>query len=346
MEKAQWTKKLLTWFDQEQRILPWRGTKDLKVAPWQIWVSEIMLQQTTVATVTPRYHEFMKRFPSFLDLAQANQDDILHFWQGLGYYSRAKNLHKAAQIIQDDYQGKMPQNYQALKKLPGLGSYTAAAIASIAFEEKVPAVDGNVARVYSRFWCLDQMGEPLKKEIFRQLQNYMPNRAGDFNQASIELGALICKPKNPKCDQCPIALDCQAFQKGQTSLYPKKAPKKAKEKCHGDFYLIEDEEGQIMFIKRPEKGLLSELYVLPSNDWYKDGQMSWMNKISDQEERRQFQKSFEHIFTHIHLYGNLYHLFIKGEEKRFFNEALWIQRDEIHQLALPTMIKKAMGEVR
>ncbi len=344
-KQQNWVCALLLWFAKEQRQLPWRKTAENKPEPWQIWVSEVMLQQTTVATVIPKYKEFMEKWPSFAALSCATEDDILHFWQGLGYYSRGRNLYKAIEQINNDYNGRLPQTALELKKLAGFGDYTAAAVAAIAFNEKAAAIDGNVARVLARFWLMDDMGEKLKSKQREKLQAFIPPKAGDFAQALIELGALICRPLNPQCGLCPIKAECKAYKTNQSEKYPKKQQKKPLEERNGQFYIIQNPQKEILFLKRPSWGLLASMHVLPSNDWYKDGFAFHEQRLANFEDRVVFLHDFGHIFTHIRLKGRVYAIDIKGNEQKLWNEGLWVAPSFISTLALPTVIKKALKNV-
>ncbi len=340
-----WVNKLLLWFKHEQRQMPWRQTKTNKVEPWQIWVSEVMLQQTTVATVTPKYLDFMERWPRFEALSLAKEEDILHFWQGLGYYSRARNLYKAIREITKNHQGILPHKVEELKKLPGFGDYTAAAVAAIAFNEKAAAIDGNVARVLARFWLMEDKGEQLKAKQRQKLIAYIPEAAGDFAQSLIELGALICRPKNPKCHHCPLQDECKAYEYGLVDIYPKKQAKKASEKRQAQFYIIKNPKNEILFLKRPAKGLLASMDVLPSDDWYKDDFAFDISRLKNSAKRKKFLYEFTHIFTHIHLTAKVYTISIEKTEQKLWNEGFWVKKAHIQNLALPTIIKKAIHDV-
>ncbi len=251
---------LLDWFDKNKRDLPFRQTKD----PYLIWVSEIMAQQTQIDTLIPYFNDFIKKFPSLDSLAQAPEDAILRAWQGLGYYSRARNLHKAAQLVVSDYGGVLPKSYQGLLKLPGIGPYTGGAIASIAYNEAVTAVDGNVLRVISRYANspLDINQNATKKIISNWLETILPPRVGAFNQALMELGALVCRPKGPKCLVCPISSGCLAFKQGTQDALPIKK-KKTKPIIQQMEVGIVKQAGHYFLIKRPKKGLLSNLWAFP-----------------------------------------------------------------------------------
>ncbi len=340
MSKNSWVTRLLIWFDEHKRVMPWRADSKKNVESWQTWVSEVMLQQTTVATVTPRYQEFMEKWPTFNALSQASEDEILHFWQGLGYYSRARNLYRGVQYVAKNYNGHLPHDYKSLKKIPGIGDYTAGAIASIAFGEPVPAIDGNVARLLARFWVIGEIGEKFKKELGDKLSLYIPKRTGDFTQALIELGALICRPNNPQCHRCPISAQCQAYQLNKIDDYPKKQKKKEREKREARFYIIQNTQEETLFFKRPAKGLLASLYILPSNNWYNDEMVDIENKLNDIISKRQWLGQYKHIFTHIELSAYVYKITLDTIPR--WNDAYWISKKGINDIALPTVIKKAL----
>ncbi len=223
-QDAAWVRRLLEWYDTNKRILPWRSSP----TPYFVWISEIMLQQTQVDTVIPYFERFVQRFPTVSELSGTDIEDVLKVWQGLGYYARARNLHKAAGVISDNHNGIFPESAVELQKLPGIGEYTAGAVASIAFGEAVPAVDGNCLRVFARFWGIsDVIDEPKTKECIRsRLAGYVSegNPSG-FNQGIMELGALVCRPTNPDCGQCPIKSGCMAYEKSLTAVLPVRKPK-------------------------------------------------------------------------------------------------------------------------
>jgi A/G-specific adenine glycosylase len=216
--------KLIAWFKAHQRDLPWRRNP----TPYAVWVAEIMAQQTRLETILPYFQRWMASFPTIEDLGVASQQDVLNLWEGLGYYSRARNLHKAAQIVAQDHEGELPDNVQALRALPGIGRYTAGAIASIAFGMDEPAVDGNVKRVLARVFRVEEPVDSTRgeKRIWALASEHLPSgQAGDYNQALMELGATVCLPGNPNCAQCPIQGDCQAYTAGRQAEYPHKKPK-------------------------------------------------------------------------------------------------------------------------
>ena len=217
---ATWPAALLRWFAANRRPMPWRDNP----TPYAVWLSEVMLQQTQVATVIPYFNRFKRRFPSVAALARAREADVLKAWEGLGYYSRARNLLRAARIVATEHNGRVPGDYAALRALPGLGDYSAAAVASIAFGIPAPAVDGNVARVLARLWAIheDVRGSAARRRLADRLRPRIPAAsAGDFTQALMELGALVCRPRNPCCAACPIAAGCLARQRGLTARLPR-----------------------------------------------------------------------------------------------------------------------------
>ncbi len=253
---------LLKWYDKGRRILPWREDPQ----PYYVWLSEIMLQQTRVEAVKPYYDRFIQNVPDIQALAEMEEDKLVKLWEGLGYYNRVRNLQKAAKVIVKEYEGKMPSEYESLLELPGIGSYTAGAIASIAYGKAVPAVDGNVLRVLSRLRMdgEDILSQKTKTRVEKELREVIPaNRPGDFNQALMELGAMVCLPNGePKCDECPWEALCQAHHMGKTAEFPKKKAKKARKIEEKTVLVIQDED-RAAFRRRPEKGLLAGMYEFP-----------------------------------------------------------------------------------
>ena len=226
---ADWPVALAAWYRSHRRVLPWRQGP----APYRVWVSEIMLQQTQVATVVPYYRRFLRAFPSPRALARADLAKVLKLWEGLGYYSRARHLHRAAQVLVRERGGRFPRTAAALAELPGIGAYTAAAIASIAFGERVPVVDGNVLRVFSRYWGIadDVRSARTTERIRAQLQAAIrrTDSAADFNQGAMELGALVCRPRQPDCPHCPLAAGCVARRDGLTAVLPRRRPRRPRD---------------------------------------------------------------------------------------------------------------------
>lgn len=253
---------LLEWFRSSQRDLPWRRTKD----PYAIWISEVMLQQTQVATVIPYWERFLDRFPTVTDLAEAPLDDVLARWSGLGYYARARNLHRAAQVVAAEHGGRFPRSVEALRKLPGFGPYTAAAVGSIAFGLDAALVDGNVARVLCRLggWRVD--ADEARARAWEEAPPLLPlGEAGDWNQALMELGATICTPMRPTCDRCPVARHCQASGSEEPAMYPLPKPRKARKVLRYAALAVRDGE-RVLLRRRADKGLFGGLWELPSEE--------------------------------------------------------------------------------
>lgn len=253
------SKKMLFWYRKNARDLPWRRTKD----PYKIWISEVMLQQTTVNTVIPYYERWIKLFPTVKHVAKTTLEDILRLWQGLGYYSRARNIHKASQIIVKSHSGQIPSDPIAARKLPGFGPYTTGAVLSIAYDIRHPIIDANVRRVIMRLLALKGFADVSQdQKIFKFLDKVLPDKnIGDFNQALMELGALICKSKTPLCLSCPVRSFCKAYQKGMQEIIPQPKKKIIKD-IHAAIGIIQN--GRRYFIqKRPSKGLLADLWEFP-----------------------------------------------------------------------------------
>ena len=292
--------KLLEWYDKNARILPWREDPQ----PYRVWVSEIMLQQTRVEAVKPYFERFLEALPTVEDLAKAPEEQILKLWEGLGYYNRVRNLQRGAQAVMAEYDGIIPASFELLKKLPGIGEYTAGAISSIAFQIPVPAVDGNVLRVISRIlWRTENILDvKVKRRMENEIREILPERVGDFNQSLMELGATVCLPNGaPKCEECPLQELCRAHQRGEEERLPIKAKaKKRKIEERTVFLLVCDEK--IALRKRPEKGLLAGLWELPSQKGSleeKDAEKLLHKWGLQLEKPLQKEKNGKHIFSHV-----------------------------------------------
>ena len=290
---------LLAWYDIGRRILPWRE----EPTPYHVWLSEIMLQQTRVEAVKPYYDRFLQELPDIASLAAVDEEKLLKLWEGLGYYNRARNLKKSAMQIVAEYGGEMPADYDKLIKLSGIGSYTAGAIASIAFGQAVPAVDGNVLRVLSRLRTDDRdiLDAKVRKSIEEELNGIIPkDRPGDFNQALMELGATVCVPNgSPKCGECPWKELCQARIQGRISEYPKKAPKKPRS-IEKKTILVIQHGHMIALRKRPERGLLAGMYEFPSMEGHQREEqvLAYLRESGVVPLRIRKLESAKHIFTH------------------------------------------------
>lgn len=332
---------LLAWYQRNARILPWRENTD----PYRVWVSEIMLQQTRVDTVIPYYERFMARLPSVQALAEVREEDLLKLWEGLGYYSRARNLQKAARCICKEFGGAFPGTYEQLCSLPGVGPYTAGAIASIAFELPVPAVDGNVLRVLSRLTENPQdIAEPaVKKQMTAALaQVYPAGHCGDFTQSLMELGAVVCVPNGfPRCEACPLHQLCRAFQHGTQTEYPvqtKKQPRRAEKKT----VLLLCCDGRVAVRKRPRGGLLGGLWEFPCLD----GALSaaeisaWLEQQGARTENIERAIRCKHIFTHVEWDMTAYRISCPDAFQPDGGLA-WVTPEQLaDEIALPTAFRR------
>jgi len=254
--------KLLPWFAENKRSMPWRSNR----TPYRVWISELMLQQTRVDQATPYFRRFMKRFPSLTSLAKASQEDVLKMWEGLGYYSRARNLHKAARLIVEEMNGRFPSRYDEIIKLPGVGGYTAAAIGSLAFNQDLAVLDGNVIRVLSRLhgYTKDTRSSTARAELQQMAEALLVNGdAGNYNEAMMELGATVCLPMNPKCDVCPVGSVCLAAQSGRPTDYPVKAPRKKVPHIIVGAAVIRNRAGEVLIAQRREQDMLGGLWEFP-----------------------------------------------------------------------------------
>jgi A/G-specific adenine glycosylase len=254
--------RLTDWYDHQRRDLPWRDEPD----PYRIWISEVMLQQTQVTTVVPYYERFLGRFPTLADLAAAGLDDVLKAWEGLGYYARARNLHAAARQVMADHQGRLPESYSALRRLPGFGDYTAGAVASIAFGERVPAVDGNVKRVLARLYAItDDVTQGATGRRLRAIAAELvpPDRPGDFNQALMELGATLCTPTSPRCLLCPVNAECEALAQGLSERLPVKTARRERPHYDVTAAVIRRDDGHLLIAQRKPEAMLGGLWEFP-----------------------------------------------------------------------------------
>lgn len=328
---------LLKWFIQNRRMFPWRQDKD----PYHVWVSEIMLQQTRIEAAKEYYIRFMKELPDVQSLCDVSQEKLLKLWEGLGYYSRAKNLHKAAKAIVEQYSGHFPDHYRELLKLSGIGEYTAGAIASICFGEKVPAVDGNVLRVLSRILGSDKnvLLPEVKKEMTALLCAVMPEEAGDFNEALMELGETVCLPNGaPDCDHCPLQKFCIAYEKDLTKELPVRIKKQTRTTEYMTVLLIVSSQGHIALEKRTEKGLLSGMYQLPNLSGRAEIDSiavileQWHLKVLSIEELGEAK----HIFTHKEWRMKGVRVVTENESECF----LWASKEDLHEkYPLPTAFR-------
>ena len=259
---------LLRWYDRHRRALPWRAPAGVRPDPYRVWLSEIMLQQTTVATVGPYFDRFVARWPDVSALAAASLDEILQLWQGLGYYARARNLHACARAVVERHRGEFPEDPAALRTLPGIGAYTAAAIAAIAFDVRTAAIDGNVERVVARLYAVAEPLPAAKPHLGALAAALVPEqRAGDFAQALMDLGATICAPRRPRCVLCPWRACCVAARAGVADAIPARVEKPERPLRYGVAFWLTRGDGRVLLRRRPEKGLLGGMTEIPSTPW-------------------------------------------------------------------------------
>jgi A/G-specific adenine glycosylase len=320
---------LLDWYDGAKRTLPWRAAPGAPVDPWAVLVSEIMLQQTTVATVQARFDRFLARFPTPAAMAGAGLDDVLHAWQGLGYYRRARGLHACARAIVHGHAGRMPDDPLALAGLPGVGPYTAAAVAAIAFGQKVVPVDGNVARVLARLTAHDRPLSATKAELRPHASALAGgDRPGDLAQALMELGALVCTPRQPTCGICPWAFACRAHAEGRAATLPVKLAKPPRPERRAVAMLIQDDQGRLCLRRRPEDGLLGGLIELPAVEPGELPPGDW----------QALPGTVRHVFTHFSLEVTV----VAGRPAEALGDTFFHPPDRLHELALPTLTRKLL----
>lgn len=332
--------RLLAWYDRHRRDLPWRASPGERADPYHVWLSEIMLQQTTVATVEPYFRAFITRWPTVGDLARADLQAVLHAWQGLGYYARARNLHRCAGVIAGNLDGRFPDSEAGLRALPGVGAYTAAAIAAIAFGRASAPVDGNVERVLARLFALDGERAEVKREVGVLAGRLTPaGRPGDYWQAVMDLGATICRPRGPACLMCPWAGDCLALQRGLTEELPRRARRKARPVRHGVAFWAVDVGGAVLLRRRPEKGLLGGMTEVPGTEWR---ERPWTEDealaLAPAPGRwLPLPGQVRHVFTHFEL--RLTVVAATGLAPGLA-EGMWCQPEDFAAHALPTVMRK------
>jgi A/G-specific adenine glycosylase len=330
--------QLLAWYDRHRRDLPWRALPGEAADPYRVWLSEIMLQQTTVVTVAPYFARFVARWPSLRALAAAELDDVLHEWQGLGYYARARNLHSCARAVVERHHGRFPSDPAPLRALPGIGDYTAAAIAAIAFDHRSAAVDGNVERVVARLFAVEEPLPQAKPKLRALATTLVPEqRAGDFAQAMMDLGAVLCTPRRPRCVLCPWRGDCAAAATGIQESLPARVEKPERPVRYGVVFWLVRDDGAVMLRRRPEKGLLGGMIELPSTPWR---DTPWDESEAAQAAPAATQwaalpGAVQHGFTHFRL-----ELAMMAGRTSAPPEGIWARPGEFKDYAFPTLTKK------
>jgi len=341
---------LLDWYDAERRDLPWRAAPGTTPDPYHVWLSEIMLQQTTVKAVIPYFEKFLARWPTVEALAAADLDDVLSAWAGLGYYSRARNLHRCARKIVQEYDGQFPRSAAELLRLPGIGPYTAAAIAAIAFDEPTTPVDGNVERVVARLFAVREP-LPAAKPRLRHLAAKLtpPRRSGDFAQALMDLGATVCTPKRPSCLVCPLSRFCSAQAEGLEASLPARETKSERPTRFGVAFLALREDGCILLRRRPNTGLLARMMEVPGTEWVDDPRVvtEALRAAPVRADWWPVPGQVMHTFTHFKLELIVYRAVVPADATLTFwadpGRCRWVQRREINRQALPSLMRKVIA---
>ncbi|MDA7562553.1 A/G-specific adenine glycosylase [Candidatus Pelagibacter sp.] len=321
------TKKILYWYDNNKRSLPWRIKCSVKKKEYFTLVSEFMLQQTQVKTVIPYFNNFLKDIPNFQSLAKVSEAKLLKNWQGLGYYSRAKNLKKSAKMIVDNYSGRLPDNFEELKKLPGVGDYTASAISAIAFNQKIIPLDGNIERVLKRILNLKTTEEIKKRNLHKQKKIFgKTSRSSDYAQALMEIGALLCKPKNPYCDKCPITKNCLSFIRKDFEI------KKKNKKIIDKFYLatLYRNDDQLLLIRNDKFKFLRNLLIFP------------MKEITQSDSLIKSSKKLNIKMSNMNMNISIDFSYIKNKPKN----GMWIEKTKLENHMIPTFTKKIFASVK
>jgi A/G-specific adenine glycosylase len=333
---------LLAWYDRHRRVLPWRAAPGEKSDPYRIWLSEIMLQQTTVRAVAPYYGRFLARWPTVESLAASPLEEVLRAWAGLGYYARARNLHACAKLVVERYGGNFPANEAALRALPGIGSYTAAALAAIAFDQRAYPVDGNVERVVARMFAIEEPLPTAKPDILSRVQMLTPDeRPGDFAQALMDLGATICAPKKPACALCPWMEFCAARVRGDPEVFPRKEPKREGELRRGAAFVVMRADQAVLLRRRPEKGLLGGMTEVPTTAWTSDFDGARAQAPIEAQWRR-LPGVVRHVFTHFPLELVVYRAEV-AEPTPAPAGARWVPLSELAGEALPNLMRKVLA---
>ena len=324
--------RLLGWYDAHRRDLPWRARPNEAPDPYRVWLSEVMLQQTTVATVIPRFAAWVARWPDFASLAAASDGDVMAAWAGLGYYARARNLVACAKAVVAGHGGRFPETEAALRALPGIGDYTAAAVAAIAFGQPSVVIDANVERVVARL-----ARAATKTAVRAAAEGLTPaERAGDFAQAMMDLGSAICTPKRPRCLLCPLRADCAAFVAGDQEAFPVKAAKAPKPQRHGTIFWAQSGSG-VLLVRRPPKGLLGGMRALPTGPWTADPPGLADAPLAAGWTLR--DTTVAHGFTHFDLQLAL--ATARVERHQAGEDAIWWPVESLHEAGLPTVFAKA-----
>jgi A/G-specific adenine glycosylase len=341
---------LLAWYDRHRRVLPWRAPPGRRADPYHVWLSEIMLQQTTVKTVGPYFARFLARWPDLAALAAAPLDDVLKAWAGLGYYARARNLHACARAVVERHGGRIPASEAELRQLPGIGAYTAAAIVAIAYDAPASPVDGNIERVIARLYAVTTPLPAAKVEISRLARALSPpRRAGDFAQAMMDLGATICTPKKPACALCPWNQNCAGHLHGNPEMFPRRMPKREGDLRRGAAFVARRADGFVLLRTRPTKGLLGGMTEVPTTVWSKDfdesGALAAAPRFRAGKARiswRRIAGGVRHVFTHFPLELSVYSATLPARTSAP-SGTRWANIAELPGEALPSLMRKVLA---
>ena len=338
------SRDLIAWYDRHRRVLPWRALPGEAADPYRVWLSEVMLQQTTVAAVKPFYQRFLARFPTVEALAAAPTEAVMQAWAGLGYYSRARNLHACARAVVERHGGRFPATEAELLKLPGVGAYTAAAVAAIAFDEPAAAVDGNVERVVARLFQVEEPLPKAKPTIRALAESLVPhNRVGDFAQALMDLGATLCTPKRPACALCPWMAPCRARAEGLQEAYPKKLKKAEGPLRRGAAFVVLRKDDAVLLRTRPAKGLLGGMAEPPTSAWEPDYDPARAMLDAPLDARwKRLPGVVRHVFTHFPLELTVFYATVARDTPA--PEAMrWTPRLRLAEEALPGSMRKVLA---
>jgi A/G-specific adenine glycosylase len=334
---------LLDWYDRHRRHLPWRSPPGRAADPYHVWLSEVMLQQTTVKAVGPYYAKFLGLWPTVAALAASPLDEVLKAWAGLGYYARARNLHACAVAVAREHGGRFPDTEEGLRALPGIGGYTSAAIAAIAFDRRAVAIDGNIERVVARLFAIETELPAAKAEIRARADALLPSmRFGDFTQALMDLGATICTPKKPACGICPWMDACVARGRDDVESFPRKAPKVEGKLRRGASFVVTRVDGFVLVRTRPSKGLLGGMTEVPSTAWTHDfNEDDALTHAPLKAKWRKLPGMVEHGFTHFPLQQSVYVAEVPVKTKAP-DGMRWVAASELHGEALPNVFRKVV----
>lgn len=342
---------LLGWYEGARRVLPWRSGSGERADPYRVWLSEIMLQQTTVAAVISYFQKFVEQWPTVCALARTPREEVLSAWAGLGYYARARNLHACAQVVCETLGGRFPATVEGLRALPGIGEYTAGAIAAIAFGLPAVALDGNGERVVARYFDIVEPFPAGKKTVRRTalpLFTSVPQvKAGDFVQAVMDLGATICTPKNPRCFLCPLSPQCRGFASGRAVALPFRSAPPYRPRRRGRVYLITDSRGRILVHRRAETGLLGGMIGLPGSVWEEEDppHPPWLKQAGWEGLIGEDAAEISHTFTHFHLSLKCYRLRVEAAVE-LPQEFIWQENMDEAAVAMPSVFRKAFKALR